>query len=434
MFEPDNEQIQAVIIANDTLEVVSLLNDAVNDTETLGIEIAPLGIYCQKTGYLIGNRNENSVFSLIKMHGKGYAVWSLYNVTSLNVHPAWTETANDKDILDTLMEHDPIGYACYCFGLITAQFYQTPKNQDPKRFAFAERYWAMARANTLMHMKGTANLSELNHALCRLVSFMPDASNLLLRQIRKFGQAPDTLALLHASGDLIAKLNDATNKTLDSIGYSNAYIKRTRFVDISATPEDAARGPSQVRRQKASKRSVKEASMFGELSKLFADAGLDYVPGFDGLPGTTKWRERFEATKSVNEEKDNILMADFAELANLSNLADFDTEEDDDNSVEYRTLPTTFGSEGENNPSVSTIPNENNNDNSPDNTELLEIAADMMNAPIQPIMVEIAKAVMENVVENPLAKALDIISKPDFGKKEKPMTALERIRAMKGSK
>lgn len=458
MFEPDNEQIQAVIIADDTLSAVATLSDAVNETETLGIEIAPLGIYCQKTGHLIGNRDENSIFSLIKIHGKEYAIWSLYNATSLNVHPAWLETGPED--LDGLIENDPIGYACYCFGLITAQFYQNAKNKDPKRLDGSERYWAMARANTLMKAKGNANLTELNHSLIRLITFMPDAANVLFRHIRKFGQAPDTLALLHCTGELIAKLDDATNKTLDSIGYSNAYIKRTRFIDIAATPEDAARGPSNIRKQRASKRSVAEASMFGELSKLFKDAGLDYVPGFDGLPGTTQWRAKFEKKIEAQEVKELEMLTDLEALAELSNLVIDTDEDDDDNETEFRTLPITgyaanqmqgpltFGSEGsnpidtdDNSGYAATMPNndvENNNNliihdedapmTTAENWETIEeIATDLIaisKDPIGPIMVEIAKQVVANL---PI-----IMQVHEEVLIQKKMTALERIRMMKG--
>jgi hypothetical protein len=340
MYEPDAEQINAVVINNDMLEALQSLTACINSDE-IPVQISPLGMFCQKTGHLIGNRTENSLFSLVKQHGRDYAIWALYNCTSLNVHPAWIET-NETD-LDALANSDPIGYACYCFGLLTAQYYQNKRNRDPKKLDGSERYWAMARANALLHEKGVHDLEELNIALCRVVSFMPGATNALYNETQAFANAPDTLALLHCSGELIEKLNNAVNAALDSIGYSKLWVKSTSLIDIPTTPETAARGPSNVRRQKTSKRSIAEASMFFEMEKLFAEAGLN-LPETIGAntPGTSAWRKKWAAKATARqEEQENIMIADFAELAKISNLAlfsDDDAGDPEENTVEVRTM------------------------------------------------------------------------------------------------
>lgn len=352
MQEPNSQQIQAVIISQDTIEMLAELDTLINDS-TLGVTIPSLGLFCQKTGHLIGNRNENSIYSLIKICGKDVA-GNLYNATSLCTHPAWIHT--DPESLDDLMVSDPIGYACYCFGLLTIPFYQTKKNESPLLQPWSEKYWAMARANALLNAKGVAGLDKLNHALVRCLTFIPDSTQYLFRRIKKFAQTPDQLALLHCSGELTALLHEATNKALDSLGMSDAWIKRTRFIDIASTPEDAARGPSNVRKQKLSKRTVAEASMFAELSKLFKDEGLDILETMKAnTPGTTAWRAKYMSREQLREVEQ---MADLEELAKISNLVSFsDDAEEDDNSVEIRAMGV------RNEPSLDTVSNNENNNN-----------------------------------------------------------------------
>lgn len=352
MFEQTSEAIQAVIISQDTLELQAELSLLVNEPE-LGIEISPFDLFCQKTGHKIGTRSENSIFSLIKICGRDVA-GNLYNATTLNVHPAWVET--DTDELEKLIEHDPIGYACYCFSLITAQFYQTHKNFNPKLGPWADRYWALARANKLLTERGADHLAELNEALARLVTFMPDSATYLyeanskvklsretqyiFKNIREKLKTPDQLALFHVSGDLIDLLHKATNDCLDAIGRSDAWIKRTRFIDIAATPEDAARGPTNVRRQNISKRKIEEASLFAELSNLMKREGLDTQIKQENLPGSTAWRKKYMSAEQLRETD---LAAELAALAEVTNLAMPENMEDD--SEDYK-VETRIGGQG----------------------------------------------------------------------------------------
>lgn len=350
MYEPNSEELQAVIISNDIVEMSAELNTLVNEPE-LGIEISGLDLFCQKTGHKIGTRNENSIFALVKICGKDVA-GNLYNATTLNVHPAWIDT--DEESLDALINSDPIGYACYCFSLITSQFYQTKKNESPKLGAWAERYWSLARANKILSERGTDNLEQLNEALARLITFMPISAqhlyegkihlsretSYIFKHIREKIKSPDQLALLHVSGDLINILHNATNDCLDSLGRADAWIKRTRFIDIAATPEDAARGPSNVRRQNISKRKIEEASLFAELASLMKREGLDTQIKQENLVGSTAWRAKYMSAQQLRESE---LATELTALAEVTNLALPETMEDD--SDDYK-IETRIGGEG----------------------------------------------------------------------------------------
>jgi hypothetical protein len=332
MYEPGADELNAVIFASDLAEKLLEFKTQVNDP-LLGIEIEPLKLYCQKTGHIIGQRDENSLFSLIKFKGKDAIVQTLYNSVSLNCHPAWVET-NGKD-LDCLIDNDPIGYAVYCFGLITAQFYQNSKNTDRKRQPWCERYWAMARANALLTQRGIGELAELNIELCKLLTYAPDTMQYLFKRARKFAQTPDQLALLACTGELTPLLKQCVNRALDYIGQTDTYITKTRFVDYANTPADAARGPSNIRQQKASKKNVVEAGMYAELMRGFESA----VPGFkktilENTPGTGAWREKFRSNTAAKEAE---MMADYAAFGGTN--FDLGLNDDvEDNAVEVREL------------------------------------------------------------------------------------------------
>lgn len=341
MFEPNAQELQAVIISQDMVEEISALSLIVND-QTLGVEISPLKIYCQKTGHIIGSRDENSLFSLVKIKGKNSIIPSLYNGTTMSVHPAWIET--NGECLDILINDDPIGYACYCLGLITAQFYQNSKNSDRKRLPWIERYWAIARANALLTQRGVSGLTELNIELCKLLTYAPDAPNYFFKRVRKLGQTPDMLAMLHCTGELTALLKDCVNRCLRDIGQAEQYIQRTRYVDYAATPADAARGPSNIRQQKASKREVKEAGMFAILSDLFKDSGLDIRQTImNNTPGTGAWKARVASNAAAKEAK---MLQDLQSFGGTNLDFSLEDEEEDDNSVEVRTLARDVSTDG----------------------------------------------------------------------------------------
>lgn len=344
MFEPDAELISEVIATSDLKDVLAEFSLVINEPE-LGVEIAPDGIYCQKTGYQVATRDRNSLLQLLQILGKD-TTGNLYNATSLNVHPAWIHT-NPED-LDVLIDSDPIGYACFCFEVLTREFYQTnrPAPQDKRKIPFIEKYWALARANAMMQKRGAADLEELNIALANLITYMPYSSAHLFSTLGKIAKTPDSLANLHCNGELLHILEDATNKTLNDLGYrrryTQEYINKTMFIDIARTPEDAARGPTNVRKQKISKAKIEEATMFAEIMKIAKANGLDFQLQSTNLPGSTAWQERL---KKKSEMREAEIMAELATLSAFSNVALPEVEDDDenDNSVEVRTvviLPT----------------------------------------------------------------------------------------------
>lgn len=340
MFEPDATELNALISQNDLNEVLGDFSETINEPE-LGVEINPLGIFCQKTGYQIATRDKASLLQLIAICGKDNLSGNLYNATSLCVHPAWICT--NPDDLDNLIDSDPVGYACFCFDILTKEFYKNnaPKPQDNRKLSWCEKYWSLARANALMCQRGAAEIAELNRALARLISFMPEANSYLFTMIGKFAKTPEALAELHCNGELVAILDTATNKTLDNIGcsraYAREYIKKTMFIDIAATPEDAARGPSNVRRQKVSKEKIEDATMFAELIKMAKGSGIDISFQATNLPGSTAWQQRL---KSKAEMRELDMLAQLSTLASFSNVAlpEVEDEDLDDNEVEVRNI------------------------------------------------------------------------------------------------
>lgn len=427
MLEPNSEQLQTVIQSQEMIEEIASLNILINDP-TLGVEIEPLKIYCQKTGHIVGQRDQNSLFSLIKMKGKNAIIPSLYNATTLSVHPAWIET--NGETLDQLIDSDPIGYACYCFGLITSGFYQTAKNQDRKRQPWIERYWAMARANALLVQRGIAGLDQLNIELCKLLTYAPDTQSYLFKRARKMAETPDMLAMLHCSGELTELLRDCTNRCLAAIQSTDHYIQKTRFVDYAATPADAARGPSNIRQQKASKRDVKEATMFAELAKLFGESGLK-IDSVNMVDGTKRWKQ----IVSVSKTKEAEMLADLMEFGgtNLDNV--FDAAETEDNEIEVNSLPMKTD-ETPDEPQTST------HTTTSAQITIQQLPAELQQAkqiistmPIRPVMAQIAKAVMENIVAKPETwhdAEGNLITEPGVvNTPVKPMSALERLRAKK---
>ncbi len=144
--------------------------------------------------------------------------------------------------------------------------------------------------------------------------------------------------MLHCTGELTQILLECTNAALDSLGRADAYIKRTRFVDYALTPEDAARGPSNIRKQKASKTSVKEATAFAAMADLFAEAGIDIKTiQMANTPGTGAWKAKFAAKQEAKEAE---MLEDIANLAGTNwdlGLLE-ENEETEDNAVEMRRI------------------------------------------------------------------------------------------------
>lgn len=340
--EPNADDIQAVIISQDIIEGISALTDYVN-TEAVEVKINPRNFTCQKTGHIVGQRDENSLFSLMKIYGKDEFISILYHSVSLNTHPSWIYTTGEN--LDVLIEADPVGYACYCFSLITEQFYQTQRNLDRKRLPAIERHWAMARANALLVARGIDELPELNAELCRFLTYAPDTKAYLFKQIKEFGKSPDMLALLACSGELKNLLNEATQKALAGIGRASYAIngvdisdhrdrlKKVGLIDeIYRTPADAARGPSNIRKQRKSNRDIQEATLFGELRKMFGGLERRGMKS-EGEFALKKWREKIASNDAFD-----VIKNDLEALVNFQLETIEAPNEAGENEVEVRTL------------------------------------------------------------------------------------------------
>lgn len=406
-FEPNAEDIQAVIISQDIIDGIASLANHVND-DAIEVRIDPRALTCQKTGHVIGFRDENSLFSLMKIWGKEHFVGTIYHATSLNTHPSWIYTNGEN--LDILIEADPVGYACYCFNLITEQFYQSSRNLDRKRLPAIERHWSLARANALLIARGIGELAELNGELCRFLTYAPDTKTYLFKQIKEFGKSADMLAVLAVSGELTGLLRTATEKALAGIGRASYAINGVDIVDhrnrlkkvglideIYRTPADAARGPSNIRRQKSSARDIKEATLFDELSKLFG--------------GLERKGMRNEGDFAIKKWRDKIAGTAFEPFANdLEALGNFRLEnieapgEAGENEVEVRMLAPPAGNEQRSG----------------------SVAFASITVPEQ-----------ENTTENTEAKSWNNMDEMTIGHIEpapKPLTLREKLAALKGAK
>lgn len=334
------QDIQDVINGDALNTIRTELSELVNDPQ-IETQINPFDLFCQKTGWKIGERNENSLLLLIKVCGRENDLTpNLYNGTSFNVHPAWLDTS--PECLDDLMEADPLGYACFCFDILTKDFYQSNRNKNPTLYPSADRYWALARANALMQERGTHQLVELTHELANAISFMPDAAAHLFNAIQKIGNTADILARLHCEGTLISTLRDSVGRVINSIGVNRAFtkewIKRTRYIDLALSVQDANRGPSNVRRQKVSKRKLEDALMFSEIDKLFTASGLGDSLLASHYPSGRAATDSLANRLAARREREAELAIGIAALEGFTNLSFSDDADDENNDVEVRII------------------------------------------------------------------------------------------------
>jgi hypothetical protein len=373
MYTENSEQIQSVIIAQDTLDGLAELAEIINPPEFADIvQIDPRNLFCQKTGNIIGKRDENSLFLLAKIYGKQGVLSHSYHSVGLNTHPAWILT--DSLSLDILIESDPVGFCCYMLGEITKEFFQNHKNQNPKLLPAIERHWALARANGIISTRGIAELSELNLELCKFRTYEEDTKKHLFRKFREHSQSPDTLAMLATTGELTGILRSITLQVLAAIGNASYSISGRDIYDYRQrlkkageldttykTPVDASsKSASNIRGMKASKRDVKEAGLFNELAKLFGDEGLNTI-GETNL--TYARREEFNRKEILRASlNDRIKTAtadpfdfDLSALDNLNLDLVEAPNEADENDVEVRFVAQEIAPLEE--PSTLQIPN-----------------------------------------------------------------------------
>lgn len=314
------QEIQALIINDDLLDALDLVKLAISESE----ELNPLSIFCSKTGHEIGKRETNSLFECVKIHNKEHLISVLYNSHGLNVHPAWVQT--DPASLDTLQLADPLGYAVYCLGLMTDQYYSAAfARKMSYQNAPAERHWAIARANARLRGMSENDLMELCASLCHLLTFAPETLNYTQRILGALANTPDTLATMARNKTLVPALNRAINSAMTAIGNFEIAWSRKKFEETPLTPSDMAKGPSQIRGQKRSRRKVISEEI------LFLEHKLSFL----SLDGTL--------SPHAQRAKDNSpLHIDLADLADLDLDAmedEFDDDEDDDNEVIIRRIP-----------------------------------------------------------------------------------------------
>jgi len=244
-------ELQGVIASSETLAAEKELSVRVNNP-TLAVSIDPFAIFCAKTGAKIGIREKNSILEAIKMRGKIAIAEAIFSSHGLEVHPAWVKT--DNKALDELQFKDPIGYACFCFNLLTARFYEDPRIIN----GHAERYWSLARAHALLSQFGDDAWDDLCAHLCHLLTYTPDTFRYLSRLVGRSAQSSEQLALLACSGELIPAIKKAIDAAMTSLGHADYAIKRKRFEDIPNTPSEMAKGPSNIRMQKTSRRKLQK--------------------------------------------------------------------------------------------------------------------------------------------------------------------------------
>lgn len=343
---PNSQSLQDVITATEMLDAQALLTARINDTAHPDVRIDPNALYCSKTGQPIGQRDANSIFASIKIHGKNDFLEFAYFAHGLHVHPAWVRC--DGKTLDKLMEQDPLGYACYAFGLITSKFTNKPLRST--QTDIAQHHYAMARAYAVMAANSGSlqafdwvtksnALVELNFSLCEFLTFAPESTHYMVRQLKEFAHHPDTLARLSVEGKLKPILDNIINKSVAAFGNFNSILVREKAHDLPASADEGANGPSQIRHQKRSKSRAKTL----RLDKQFGEFGFGRIV-------SQEERERMNEYENTRKPKwtafvvrpemvDKPLPANLQALANL----DFDdwvmpNEEEDDGKVEVRKM------------------------------------------------------------------------------------------------
>lgn len=312
------QEIQALIINDDLLDALDLVKLAISEGE----ELNPLSLFCSKTGHEIGKRENSTLFDCVKIHGKEYLISVLYNSHGLSVHPAWVQT--DPATLDTLQMADPLGYVCYCLGLMTSEYYSASfaKKLNYQNSA-AERHWAIARANARLRGMSEHDLMELSASLCHLLTFAPETLNYTRRILGAIAYTPDTLATMARNKCLVPALNRAISSAMAAIGNFEIAYERKKFEEIPSTPSDMAKGPSQIRGQKRSRRKVMSEEI------LFLEHKLSFL-SLDGNLSAHMQRVKDSSPIKIN-------LADLADL-DLDTM-DEEFDDDDDQEVIVRRIP-----------------------------------------------------------------------------------------------
>lgn len=279
------QDIQDVIAAATVPDILEILKSAI-ENPMFPAGISPLSLTCAKTGNIVGFRDEKSVQTLARINGPSFTLDALFYAHGNAVAPHWLFT--DGKSLDALMDADTIGYICYCLNSLTKRFYEEPAiKRGDLRKAMATRHWALARANSFLTQANLAQdvLENVALSLCGALTYQTETFQVLTRILGKRAKSPDAMALLIIQGELPDMLEmaiDAAYYSLQQAAYAGtkrsirhhvmkkwpdkeahfqvmAYeIYRGMYQEIPSTPEDMAKGPSNIRLQNPSRLRVKQ--------------------------------------------------------------------------------------------------------------------------------------------------------------------------------
>lgn len=269
------------------------------DAESISI----LSVICSKTGRVLGE------LSLPDDGEVDFTDARRLCMPMRGVATEWLETKPAD--LDRLMLADPRGYAVYCLGFLARAMRRNCTTGEAKARGCgkfnsmpddAASLWALARAAKWMECfdaQGDETLTALNETLCRGLSILPTFSRAIRytvtsQRFRRFREhqfrttvvlgdlfAPDFLARRAAEGTLQPLLTKALSDAIAGTLVIRAAVKRGRAYgdDRATSPADAARGPSQIKAQRVSKRTIEYAQDF---ARLFSEYGISetlFQPG-----------------------------------------------------------------------------------------------------------------------------------------------------------
>jgi hypothetical protein len=245
--------------AADMLSAMADLTVRINSPAFPQVKLDPAHLYCSKTGQRVGMRDSASILQAIAIRGRENFVADAYAAHGTNVHPAWINTTGP--LLDEMLDKDPVGYAAFTLGLIVNKYVTKPLRYN--REQIAADHWALARAYAIIRQANMSELDllELNYKCCELLTFGEHAIRLIVKQIGDRAKSPDSLANLAVQNLLQPLMAEAIQKACNSHRDFAYASHRQRFEDAPSSPADAARGPSNIRKQRRSKERVRVAQM-----------------------------------------------------------------------------------------------------------------------------------------------------------------------------
>ena len=302
MFQPDAQAIEHAISAEELARILAAHSSRIN-AEISEFQLSPQTIYCSKTGQPIGELRTETLYQALEIQGRDELQAALYENSFSSVHPAWRKTGSAErynDTLDRLCEKQPHAYAVYSLGFMTQQYFKlTGSKQFINRETHAEFHWSLARAWQILSLLPAAQVAELNDALCHLLVYAPASLRSLYSILGQRSKSADTIARLAIGGELAKTIDKATENYLSGLSKTKNATDKTDFIQHAqklrrnyqstnthttrqtafyetavetikynyATVDDAARGPTQFRKQRLAKKRQLERELNIQLSK-----------------------------------------------------------------------------------------------------------------------------------------------------------------------